>query len=45
MENAKDEKEVESIFKKLESIDDKARKLSEADQEIYEEELGRLARW
>jgi cytochrome c biogenesis protein ResB len=45
MENAKSEKELESIFNKLEKIDEKARKLSEADQEKYEEELGRLAGW
>jgi cytochrome c biogenesis protein ResB len=45
MENAKSEKELESIFNKLEKIDEKARKLSDADQEIYEEELGRLAGW
>jgi len=45
MENAKSEKELESIFNKLEKIDAKSKKLSDADQDIYEEELSRLSGW
>jgi len=42
MENVKSEKELESIFKKLENIEEKSKKLSETDYEIYENEVQRL---